>query len=335
MDAGSISTESQDRSRALAGIGVLLLLGGVAVGLLGPIETYCFYLFSEGGPFHYEGFGFGSFMFGNIAGQIVGYYLIAGVFIVLGYGHLRMRRWIRPLSLTLLWSWLVIGAPLIAVAFFILAGSKDLSLPLALLAAVLLALSYLVLPALLSRFYQSRNVRDTLETRDDTSYWVEKLPLPLLVLTVLLLFYIVVLHLLILFNGIFPLFGAFRFGLEGIVWIEITMACLVVIVWGTLHRRAWAWWGSVIWLGLFACSTLLTLVRASYAAILSGLAFPQREMEFLGGLPFEGYHFAILVGPPLLVTWGLAFLAKRHFRGMGGGSSSSESPLLSDATTMP
>ena len=38
---------------------------------------YCFYLFSEGGRFHYEGFGFGSFMFGNIASQIVGYYLIA------------------------------------------------------------------------------------------------------------------------------------------------------------------------------------------------------------------------------------------------------------------
>jgi hypothetical protein len=42
-------------------------------------------LFSEGGSFSYEGFGFGSFMFGNIASQVIGYYLIAAVLIVVGY----------------------------------------------------------------------------------------------------------------------------------------------------------------------------------------------------------------------------------------------------------
>src|SRR5512137_3172380 len=82
---------------AITAIGVLSLLGGTAVGALGPLEMYCFYLFSEGGRFHYEGFGFGSFMFGNIASQIVGYYLIAAMLIPLGYGHLKVRRWARVL----------------------------------------------------------------------------------------------------------------------------------------------------------------------------------------------------------------------------------------------
>ena len=128
---------------------------------LGPLEMYCFYLFSEGGRFHYEGFGFGSFMFGNIASQIIGYYLIALMFIPLGYGHLKMWRWVRTLSLTLLWSWLVVGAPLIVVVFFILAGSKNLSLPVALIALFFLGLSYFVFPGLLIRFYQGKNVRRT------------------------------------------------------------------------------------------------------------------------------------------------------------------------------
>ena len=61
----------------LAIIGVLFLLLGIVAAFFGPIEMYCFYLFSEGGRFHYEGFGFGSFMFGNIATQIIGYYVIA------------------------------------------------------------------------------------------------------------------------------------------------------------------------------------------------------------------------------------------------------------------
>ena len=314
MEANTSDLDYTDRTRLIAVIGVLLLLVGIAVGFLGPIEMYCFYLFSEGGRFHYEGFGFGSFMFGNIASQIVGYYLIAALFIPLGYGHLKMRRWARTLSLTLLWSWLVVGAPLIVVVFFILAGSKDLSLPVALIALVFLALSYLVFPGLLIRFYRGRNVRRTFETKDTQSCWVENLPMPILVLSSLYLFYIVVLHILILFNGIFPALGVFIFGLQGILLLDISIGCLLCLIWGTLRLRRWAWWGAVILLGLFTFSTILTFFRSSYSTILSGLAFPPREMEFLGGLPVQGYHFAVLAGIPLLITWGVAILSKRHFR---------------------
>lgn len=77
MEPKTPPMDYMDRSRLLTIIGVLLLLGGVAIGLLGPVEMYSFYLFSEGGRFHYQGFGFGSFMFDNIASQIIGYYLIA------------------------------------------------------------------------------------------------------------------------------------------------------------------------------------------------------------------------------------------------------------------
>ena len=314
MEANTSNLDYTDRTRLIAVIGVLLLLVGIAVGFLGPLEMYCFYLFSEGGRFHYEGFGLGSFMFGNIASQIVGYYLIAALFIPLGYGHLKMRRWARTLSLTLLWSWLVVGAPLIVVVFFILAGSKDLSLPVALIALVFLVLSYLVFPELLIRFYRGRNVRRTFETKDATPCWVKDLPMPIPVLSSLYLFYIVVLHILILFNGIFPAWGVFLFGLQGILLLDISIGCLMCLIWGTLRLRLWAWWGAVILLGLFTFSTILTFFRSSYSTILSGLAFPPREMEFLGGLPVQGYHFAVLAGIPLLITLGVAILSKRHFR---------------------
>ena len=314
MDANTSDLDYKDRSRLLTIIGVLLLLSGIAIGLLGPLEMYCFYLFSEGGRFHYEGFGFGSFMFGNIASQIIGYYLIALMFIPLGYGHLKMWRWVRTLSLTLLWSWLVVGAPLIVVVFFILAGSKNLSLPVALIALFFLGLSYFVFPGLLIRFYQGKNVRRTLETKDAKNYWIEDLPTPILVLSSLYLFYIIMLHILILFNGMFPVFGVFRYGIQGIVLLDISIACLACITWGTLQRRLWAWWTSVILLGLFMFSTVLTFSRSSYSAILSGLTFPPREIEFLAGVPVQGYHFSILVGIPLFITWVIAILSKRHFK---------------------
>jgi hypothetical protein len=177
--------DHRDRTLVLVVIGGLLLLIGLAAALLGPVEMYCFSLFSEGGRFHYEGFGFGSFMFGNIASQIIGYYVIAMVLIPLGYGHLKTRRWARTLSLTLLWFWLVVGIPLTIVFLFILVTAKDLSLATVLIVIVLLALSYLVIPGVLIWFYRSRNVRLTFETRDPRSYWIERLPIPILVLCAL------------------------------------------------------------------------------------------------------------------------------------------------------
>jgi hypothetical protein len=203
---------------------------------------------------------------------------------------------------------------LIVIVFFILAGSKDLSLPVALIALVFLVLSYLVFPGLLIRFYRGRNARRTFEAKDAKSCWIEDLPIPILVLSSLYLFYVVLLHILILFNGIFPALGVFRFGFQGILLLDISIGCLICLIWGTLQQRLWAWRGSVILLGLFTFSTILTFCRSSYSTILSGLAFPPREIEFLKGLPVQGYHFAILAGIPLLITWGVAILSKRHFR---------------------
>jgi len=306
--------DHKDRTLALSVIGVLLLLVGVPVAFLGPVEMYCFYLFSEGGRFHYEGFGFGSFMFGNIASQIIGYYLIALLLVPLGYGHLKTRRWARTLSLTLLWAWLVVGAPLTIVLFFVLAASKDLSLAAGVIAIVVLTLSYLVVPAVLIRFYQSRDVRLTFETKDPGSYWIEKLPMPVLVLGSMDLFYIIMLHIPILFNGVFPLFGRFLSGIQGIILLDLSIACLVCLAWGTIRRRTWAWWGSLVYFALMTLSSSLTLFKSSYSDILSVMQFPPTEIEFLGGLPVQGYHFAVLIGVPLVITLGVIILAKWHFK---------------------
>ena len=66
--------DHRDRTPIVVAFGLILLLIGAASAFIAALEMYCFYLFSEGGRFHYEGFGFGSFMFGNLAAQIVGYY---------------------------------------------------------------------------------------------------------------------------------------------------------------------------------------------------------------------------------------------------------------------
>lgn len=307
----------RDRSLILIAVGVILLLIGVVAAFFGPLEMYCFYLFSEGGRFHYEGFGFGSFMFANIAAQILGYYLIAVVCIPLGYGHLKRLRWARTLSLTVSGFWLVAGVPLMVVFLFVLFTAKELSLPLALIVLVSLALSYPALPAALICFYRSKDVKLTFEAKDPKSYWIESIPLPVLVVCAVCLLCIVVLHLLILFNGLFPLFGILLNDIVGILLIDLSILWLACLIWGLLRLRIWAWWGALVYFALLASSTILTLSVSSLSDILSKTRFPAFEVGILGGIPLAGLHFAPLVGAPLLITLGLIVFSRRYFKGQG------------------
>jgi hypothetical protein len=314
MKGATSNMDYGDRRRILVVIGILLLFVGIVSAFLGPAEMYCFYLFSEGGRFHYEGFGFGSFMFGNIASQIIGYYLIAMVLVPLGYGHLKVRRWARTLALTLLGFWLVAGVPLIVVFSFTLFSVKELSLAGALIILISLVLSYTVIPGLLIWFYRSRDVRLTFETEDPRSYWIEALPLPVLVLGSLLILCAIALHILIFFNGIFPLLGLWLNGLQGILLIDVLVMSLVGLIWGTLRLRTWAWWGSLVYFGLMTLSSILTLLRSSFLDILSAMNLPEFEMEILHGVPLQGFHIAPLIGIPLLITLGLIVYSKRYFK---------------------
>ena len=263
------SANLKDRGLLIKILGWIFFLAGIGIAFLAPLEIYCFYLFSYGGRYYYEGFGFGSFMFANIAGQVIGYYLTALILLTLGYGHLKIRKWGRNLSISLLYFWLIVGIPLIIAAFFVLAGTKEVSAPLASVILAVSILSYAVIPPLLIHFYKKRNIVYTFDKNDNKTCWIEKLPISVLTLGWLIIFYIIVLHILILFNGIFPVFGTFLYGIEGIVLLDIAILCLSFLVWGLLRLKLWAWRGTVFALGIFAASTIITFVNSSYSTILA------------------------------------------------------------------
>jgi len=304
--------DHRDRKVVLAILGVPLLFVGAAAALIGPYEIYAFYLFSDGGRFHYEGFGFGSFMFANIGWQILGYYCIALLLIPLGYGHLRLRRWARVFMLGLIWCWLIVGLPLLLVFVFML-SVKVLSPAAWVVVVLVLGLSYFLVPAMLIRFYSSRDIKQTFELNDRRSYWVETLPMPVLVMTIVFGFYLVVLHVPLFFNGLFPVFGRWIADIAGVAAWDICIVTLALLMWGVLRRRIWAWRGSTIYFALLTASTTSTLLRSSLGDILSFMRFPPTEMALLKDVPLHGAHFAPLVGLPLLATLTLVVMSKRYF----------------------
>jgi hypothetical protein len=316
----SIPTRIERRGRRtiLRLIGAVLLLGGLLAAFLGPAEMYCFYLFSAGGRFAYEGFGFGSFMFGNLAAQIMGYYLIGALLVPVGYGTLTLQRWARHLTLAALRFWVVAGLPLVLAFLFVLVSSKEVTLPFVIVVAVLLTAAYLLLPGLTVRFYDSPGTRQSFGGQAATAAWIERIPVPVLALGYVFAFYLLILHTHIYFNGMFPLFGSWLSGLPGIVAIDIAICSLAVVLWGTLRRSAWGWWGGLAYFSLMALSYVLTLLSSTWQGILSTADFPAYEVAILQGIPAQGYHLAILVGVPFALTIGLIVRARPCFEWQDG-----------------
>jgi hypothetical protein len=80
-------------------IGYLLFMIGILLFVIVQFELFTFYQFSDGGKFHFEGFGFGSFMFGFIALQVVMYSFIGTIFIIIGYGHIKHYSWTPSITI--------------------------------------------------------------------------------------------------------------------------------------------------------------------------------------------------------------------------------------------
>ena len=286
----------------LRSIGVLMLLVGIGALVVAPLEMICFSWFSEGGRFGYEGFGFGSFMFGNLTMQILGYYGIAALTIPLGYAHWTLRRSTRPVMLALLQIWWILGIPLLAVFLFVLLASKELTIGGSIAAAVVALLAYGAFPVVVPRFYRGDGVRHVLEGATSVPTWAERLGVPTLVVLGLELFWVVALHVLLFFKGLYPLLTGWATGVTGLALIDGTVVLLLMLIWGTLRRSRWARWEALAYFSAMTVLWVGTLVTTRWDELLAVLAFPPAEIAILDGLPFQGWHLAVMVGLPLAGT---------------------------------
>jgi len=177
-------------------------------------------------------------MFGNIAVQVIGYYTIAFICIPLGYGHLRLQSWSRKVALTLLWDWMIFGLPLSIIFFLMLLTSKALhpsALPFLLIGFFLV---YPIMPVLLTRLYRHRNIRSTFQNGMIGMDWTDSFSESTLILISLVLMIIVALHVPLFFNGIFPLFSTFAFGLQGYQILDLSILILAFLLWGLVKRKS-------------------------------------------------------------------------------------------------
>jgi hypothetical protein len=183
---------------------------------------------------------------------------MAVIFVWLGIGSIKARRWARALLLVFAWSWLLMGAVALTILLTMLPqmmaniqaaqpagrtevppGAKIIAI---VVAAVMVVTMYIVLPGIWVLFYGRKDVKRTCELRDPKPRWTDRCPLPVLGVSLWLwLGALMMLAMPFAFHGVFPLFGTFLFGWSGTI-MYVVLAVLWLYAASALYRldrRGW------------------------------------------------------------------------------------------------
>jgi len=244
------------------------------------------------------------------------YTVVAAVFIWLGVGSIRARRWACELTLSLSWIWLVTGICSIAAAVLLLpamlrgmVAASDLPPNLVFFVSLVvfgvIGLLYVLLPGAFVLFYRSPHVAATCRVRDSRPQWTDDLPPRLLTLVIVWALAAVSVLMMPAYGFVVPFFGVVLNGASGAtVWAAILAGC-VVLAWGSARRAPWAWWGGIAAMILATLSSVITAVRVDPAAFILAMDLPEQQKALLAGITMPGRWVIALVW---VVMWG-TFLA--------------------------
>jgi hypothetical protein len=237
---------------------------------------------------------------------VVLYSVIAAVFIWLGIGSIRARRWAREVMLSVSWVWLLTGICTMIFAWILMPGllqnlmgattlSSEGMLVVGLVTTAILSFIYVLLPGAFLLFYRSQNVAETCRARDPRPQWTDGCPPRLLTLTIVWALAAVSILVVPAYRFVVPFFGVLIDGTKGaLVWGLVLVAC-AAFAWGTCRRAPWAWWGAVAATLLSAVSTCITFARVLPLELFRRMGLPEDQIDLLSGIALpEGWAMAIL-----------------------------------------
>ena len=305
-------------SKAKAGL-LIKILGilQLAIGLLSlgiaPLEIYSYYLLSEGGRFYYDGFGVGSFLYGLIFAQIIGYYFIAFIFITIGYGHLKLKNWALKLSKSCIWFWILFGLP-IMMFFLPLLSMKEIDVKYPIFfSAFIILLFIVIIPGLLLSFYNQKNVKELFKNRNYSDVGIRNIPMNGYLLLLVYILYIMIFHIMLFYKGIFPLFGTFLIDFKGLLFHDLCILLMFLLIYGLIKRKFWTWILSITFFVLMSISTITTLINYQYINIIELLDFPKVENDIFMKLPLKSSYIIMAIVGILLLTIIMIIKTKNYY----------------------
>jgi len=240
------------------------------------------------------------------------YGFMAVVFVWLGVGSIRARRWARELILSLSWIWLLTGICSLIIGMLVIpavvrgTGVAD-GIPPGMVSLIVLVifgvvgLFYVVMPGALVLFYRSPHVAATCRARHPEPQWIDDCPPKLLTLMIVWVLGAVSVLLMPAYDFIFPLFGKVLTGAGGAVLWTLVLAACVGLAFGTCRRAPWAWWSGVALTVAAALSSSLVALRYDLTEITALMRLPEEQVTMISGLGLpDGWPMALINA----VVWG-------------------------------
>ena len=302
----SVGPKFKDRSTALIIVGVIEILLGAGCALLVPLSLVAVSVTGGWGASGAEP--------RSIVPMMALYGVAAAVFIWIGVGTIRARRWAREVMLSLSWIWLVTGVCSLVASWWLMpallgdlsgAGypAEFMSLVLAITVAVL-GFLYVVLPGAFILFYGSPHVAETCEKRDPHPQWTDGLPQRLLTLAILWVMLAVSVFLMPAYGWVTPFFGFVVGGAPGLAIWAVIFGCFLALAWGTSRSAPWAWWGAMCLTVLAAVSSLTTFARVDLVDFVAVMGLSaEQESIFTGFLAVDRWMVVVF----WIAVWGSFF----------------------------
>jgi len=256
---------------------------------------------------------------------------LAGVFIWLGIGSIKYRRWARALSLCLGWLGLMVGVISCVALVWTLPGidaamrqtsqRQGREMPAAILMitkivmVVFTFLFYVVIPGALVLFYRSRHVKMTCEALDPVSRWTDHCPLPVLAMVLLQAFGAVsMLTMLPVYGRAFPFFGVILKGLPATAMYLLFAAFSIYAARGFYRLQLKAFWAYFMVVVIFAISGVITLSHGNLMALYQAIDLPKAQLQQIDQMPFMHSQSLMWMGATGgLLYAGFLFWLKRYF----------------------
>ena len=334
LDPAMIETSTErhrDRSIGLIVFGVAEILIGIACAALIPLTLVGAAL----SP---------AVETGIVIPSLLLYAAGAAVFVTLGVGSLRARRWAQALSLSLGWVWLITGVATMVVVWIAaptlwhdLGAEVGLDVETARIVAVainlVLLVIYVLLPGAIVLFYRSPHVIATCRRRDSDPGWAGRCPQQLLSLAVVYALCALSIVAVPSYNFVFPLFGLVLSGAAGAICWALTLIFCLALAWGTCRRDPWAWWAAILGCVLAAISSAATFSRTDPSAVFEAMDLHPDQLLVLEPLwPKEPWTHVVLwiaIWGSLglyLVTVRNLFVPSGSGSGSGSGNAATPSP---------
>ena len=313
------AVELKDRKTGLILFGILEIAIGSLFALMLPFVALMTMLSGEFSPVA------GSTNLRLVIPSLTFYIVIAVTFVSLGNGSCHCKRWARTLSLMVGWIWLITGVLSLVAWIFIaprifssLAIDDDqfariLSLVTVISTAVL-AFIYVILPGAFVLFYRSAAVKATCERRDPHLSWTEKVPEPVLMLSLGHAFLAYFLLWLAAYNWAIPFFGAILTGVSGATVVLPTVVLSAWLARVVYLRKPWSWWAALGLAVIMTVASAVTLMKVDILELYEAMDYPADQIEMLRELGIGGHWLGLW--PLVLFTAvyvGYLLYAKRHF----------------------